>query len=113
MFNRKVLLAALLAVTLLGSLMDAGVGIDKRHRRKPRATVADSVAMVDQTLRQASLTDLMNQVIGSAADDQDNQLFSFRDKGKHRRPRAAMDAGSSIEIAGGARTPDPTGTSRA
>ena len=109
MFNRKVLLTALLAVVLLGSFVDGRVSVDGRHRRKPRLTVVGGISMVDPTMHQASLTNLTNQVAGgiSAVDPNNNQV-SLRDKSRHPRHRTAIDPAGLNQVAGGILGIDPT-----
>ena len=109
MFNRKVLLTALLAVVLLGSFMDGSVSVDGRHRRKPRLRDAGTIAMVDPTMQQASLTNLMNQVAGGiSAVDPNNDQASLTDKPRRRRhTRASIDPGGLNQVAGGMLGFDP------
>ena len=86
MYHRKVLLVALLAVVLLGSFLNWGVGVDKRHKSKPRAALADSIALSiemtgDTSERQASLPDLMKQPALSMeiTGDTSERQASYRD----------------------------------
>ena len=109
MFHRTVLLTALLAVVLLGSFMDGSVSVDGRHRRKPRLKDAGGISMVDPTMRQASLTTLMNQVAGGiSAVDPNDQQASFPDRSKRRRHTAAIDPVGLNQAAGGMLGIDPT-----
>ena len=109
MFHRKALLTALLAVVLLGSFMDGSVSVDGRHRRKPRLKVADSISIVDPTMRQASLTNLMNRAaVGISAVDPNNDQAIRPDKSRRRRHTAAIEPWGLNQVAGGILGIDPT-----
>ncbi len=100
MFNRKVLLIALLAVVLLGSFMDGRVSADRAYKRKRRASepVAGGIAGTDLNFHRASLTNLMNQVTGIAAADPNNAQASFRDRKRGRKSKVSLDSGDLNQV---------------
>jgi hypothetical protein len=87
MLNRKVLSVALLAIVLLGSLMEVGAGVDRIHkpRRRHAATASGAVAQIAPNIHMQSLTNLMNQATGLKAVDLDDQQLLAR-LVKPRRP---------------------------
>ncbi len=126
MFNRKVLLMALLAVVLLGSFMGGGVELIKkgdgrkqdaefsmRHKRKPRKQVSAVKPGFDTTTYQASLHSSVNQVTGWTLGTDPNalQATAVDQKPRHggHKPRTAKDASVPYELAGGAKVIDPAG----
>ncbi len=126
MFNRKVLLMALLAVVLLGSFMGGWVELIKkcdgskqdaqislRHKRKPRNQVGAVMPGFDPTTHQASLHSSVNHVAGWTLGTDPNALQAKAVDQKHRhgghKPRTAKDASVPYELAGGAKVIDPAG----
>ncbi len=85
MFNRKVFLIALLAVFLLGSVMDGSVNGELRRRRNPRKKTATNIVAVDPNTYQPT----------------------FRDKRRRVKPRASIELGDVTQVAGGIAAVDP------
>jgi hypothetical protein len=94
MFNRKVLVVALLAVVLLTSFTDGQVGMDRNYRHKPRVrkTVESSSVTVPAML-QASLENLMNQAAG-----QDTLLASGKVRRHPRKRIIASETGIMNQV---------------
>ncbi len=65
MFKRKILVVALLAVVLLSSFMEGNASVDRRFKHK--RTAGGDIVIVDQSLSQASSTNLQNRMAGSIA----------------------------------------------
>jgi hypothetical protein len=94
MFNRKVLVTALLAVVLLTSFVDAEVGVDGAYRHKPRRRkIAESITVTVPAMLQANLESLMNQ-----ADDQDTLQASGKVRRHPRRRKVAFESQAGYGI---------------
>ncbi len=103
MFNRKVLLIALLAVVLLSSCADGSVTLEKsrKHRRRATEPAAGGIAQIVPCIRCVSLTNLMNQVASAiGAADLTNQQAARGDH-KPRRRKAFIDPAGLTQIVSG------------
>ncbi len=97
MFNRKVLVIALMAVVLLTSFMDAQVDVDGAYRHKPRRRkIAESISVTVPAMLQANLSSLMNQAAG-----QDDLQASGRVKKEPRKRRTVFESGAMSQATAG------------
>ncbi len=106
MFNRKVLFVALLAVVLLGSSVDGGVEAAGRHLNGRWAITQAGIKpeeVNDVILGCAALPSALDKIASGILAAHPTNLQAGRGGSKPHR-RTAMDASSSTEIAGYAKT---------
>ncbi len=106
MVFRKVLLIALMAVILLGSVMDASVTKSRtdKHRRRAAEPAAVSIAAIDPCSR-SCITNLVKQVTSFVAGDPNGDQATVALRLKRHRDKRASLSDLKNEIAGVAAGP--------